>query len=864
MFKKDRAGRQGGGVLLYIRDYLQPVICNIDSPYEIVGATISGLTCGLSFYLVYRPPHQSVDSDDGLYALLSRLIERKNSIIAGDFNCIVDWDTWTAGAEGSRLLDFANDNFLTQVVNEPTRGNNILDLIFSTEDNMLSHVSVEERLATSDHSVVKCKLNLLVEAEAHSYRNVLNFRRANFRRFREELARLPLPQPTDIDPMWTTFKAQFLEIQSTCIPSKRIGGSTTESPRWFTAAIGREIAERKRLYKIDKAHSTGDTFAALTAQRRYVDRLKRNAERAEELRVAGASKHNPKEFFKHVNSRKPVQSSIGPLRSDQGQLITSDVDMAEELNGFFTSVFTDEVDGELPDATLTYIGDNPLEEIVCTAHDIEGKVKKLKACKAAGPDSYLPRVLKEVSEQLVPHLLVIFNRSLEVAAVPNDMKLANVTPIFKKGDTGEPGNYRPISLTSVVGKLLESIIADRIVDFLEENDLLRNSQHGFRRKRSCLTNLLEFFHKMLSIFDSSRAIDIIYLDFKKAFDKVPHKRLLVKVRALGIGGNIAGWIEHWLSERKQRVVINGRHSGWSPVASGVPQGSVLGPLLFLIYINDLDTDLISTISKFADDTKMGINAADPDQVISLQRDLHKIGEWSQTWQMPFNTDKCKAMHIGYANPEAEYTLQGHRISPTNLERDLGVLISKDLKFSSQCIQVEKRANKLLGYIKRQFRYKNKEIVLTLYNALVRPILEYAVQFWAPTLVKDVERLERVQARATKMIPEVRGMGYQRRCANLNLITLAKRRLRGQLIETFKILKGFENVDPGNYFTLSNNRTRGHSLKVDPPRFNTRPCGDFMTYRICNVWNRLPERVVASQTVETFKRRLDRILQDIDY
>ena len=199
-----------------------------------------------------------------------------------------------------------------------------------------------------------------------------------------------------------------------------------------------------------------------------------------------------------------------------------------------------------------------------------------------------------------------------------------------------------------------------------------------------------------------------------------------------------------------------------------------------------------------------------------------------------------------------------------MQKDLGVLITRDLKFSTQCIDAEKRANKILGYIKRQFSYRNRETVLTLYNSLVRPLLEYAVQFWSPTLRQDVKRLERVQARATKLIPEIRGKGYARRLEDLGLFTLEQRRLRGQLIETFKIIRGLTAVDPTDYFTLCANPTRNHGWKVVPPRFSTALLENFMLVKICNVWNRLPANVVNSNTVDTFKRRLDRILPGLTY
>ena len=443
-----------------------------------------------------------------------------------------------------------------------------------------------------------------------------------------------------------------------------------------------------------------------------------------------------------------------------------------------------------------------------------------------------------------------------------DWKLQNVAPLFKKGSKDKPENHRPVSLTSVPGKILESIIAEDIMEHLESNNLISNSQHGFRRGRSCLTNLLEFFHDMFSMYDKSRAIDILYLDFQKAFDKVPHKRLMGKVRSHGIIGEVADWIEDWLTGRKQRVVINGSASPWRDVTSGVPQGSVLGPLLFIIYINDLDQGLLSRISKFADDTKVGINAKDVSEVKQGQDDLKKIGKWSQDWQMPFNLEKCKVMHVGQGNSKERYELLGKELKTCDEEKDLGVVITSDLKSSRQCIEAEKKAQKVLGYIKRQFTTRKAETILTLYRALVRPHLEYAVQFWSPALRKDVERLEKVQARATKLIPNIRHISYERRLTQLNLYSLEKRRIRGQLIETFKMLKGIENIDHRNLFTLSSNQTRSNGWKLDLKRFNTTQCGTFFTYKVPTYWNKLPAEVVNSTTINQFKNKLDRIIDTI--
>ena len=480
-----------------------------------------------------------------------------------------------------------------------------------------------------------------------------------------------------------------MEGQAEYIPLRQIGAAAVQ-PKWFTSEIGTAIKARKQAYQKwnqSRLQRDRDEYTCLC---RKVKRLVRKAKKDEELRVANLCKENPKEFFGYVSSRKPVKHQIGPLKDSHGGIHATDVGIANILNDYFVSVYTRENSYATAVSGITHEGCT-LDNIVCTVEKVISKIEKLNPYKSPGPDGFLPRVLREVSKQVAPHLTAVFNKSLETGIIPEDWRLANVTPIYKKGDRKEAGNYRPISLISVVGKLLEGIITDATVEHLETHNLIMDSQHGFRQKRSCLTNLLEFFHDMMREHDKDRAIDVLYLDFQKAFDKVPHGKLMSKVRALGIRGKVADWIENWLSDRKQRVVVNGTASEWSCVTSGVPQGSVLGPLLFIIYINDIDIGLLSKVSKFADDTKLGANVSSPEGVQQLQSDLQKLGEWSEKWQMPFNLAKCKVMHIGHSNPRSDYSLLGRDIEETELEKDLGVLISSDLKFSKQCIEVEKKS-----------------------------------------------------------------------------------------------------------------------------------------------------------------------------
>jgi hypothetical protein len=474
-------------------------------------------------------------------------------------------------------------------------------------------------------------------------------------------------------------------------------------------------------------------------------------------------------------------------------------------------------------------------------------------------------VLKECKEELCDPLSTIFNKSIESGRVPEFWKVANVIPVFKKGDRSLASNYRPISLTSIVGKLLESIIANKIRLHLEKHKLIIESQHGFINGRSCLTNLLSFYSSIVEAVDSGKDCDVVYLDFSKAFDTVPHERLIKKIESHGIGGAILSWIRAWLYQRKQRVSINGIKSEWENVVSGVPQGSVLGPLLFIIYINDLDSGLSSNICKFADDTKIGREINSEEDSLSLQVDLDRVLKWSKDWQMQFNADKCKVLRLGNDDRVTRYELDGVVIAKSDCERDLGVMISKNLKQKDQCINVRNKANRTLGFINRSVSNKTPGVVLKLYLALVRPHLDYAVQFWSPYYRMDINSLERVQRRMTKLIPQIRNLSYEERLTKLKLHSLERRRVRGDMIEVYKWMNGHNRGDINRVLKVSTqDRTRNNGYKLDKFRFRKDLGKYWFSNRVVDLWNQLPRNIVEVGSLDCFKHGLDKYMSGIGW
>ena len=439
-------------------------------------------------------------------------------------------------------------------------------------------------------------------------------------------------------------------------------------------------------------------------------------------------------------------------------------------------------------------------------------------------------------------------------------KRGTVTPLYKNGDRHSPKNYRPVTLTSVLCRTLERIVKEQLMSHVTENNLLNNAQHGFLPGRSCLSNLLSTLEEITDMMDSGFPVDEIFLDLQKAFDSVPHQRLIYKLSKLGIEENILCWIESFLFRRKQRVSVNGSYSVWSDVYSGVPQGSVLGPLLFILYINDMSSNVKCPIKIFADDTKLYNKVTD--NVLDaehLQEDLNSLSIWCDTWKLKFNPAKCHVLHIGKQNMQYLYHINGHLITPVMTEKDLGVIMSRDMKQSANVERNVSRANKMLGLIRRTFSYIDENIMLKLYKAYIRPIIEYCQQAMCPYLQKDVIKLENIQRRATKMIPSLRDMPYEDRLKKLNLYTLSDRRRRGDLIIMFKLMKGLMNIDVSTFFEVKpETSTRGHNLKVQLKRCNSDVKRNFFTHRVILPWNNLPIKLINCKTVNEFKTGYDKL------
>ena len=817
----------------------------------------------------FNAVEQQTDFENSLQNLKSATQQNDTIILGGDFNLKdINWDTETVlpgsfeRTASQMLVTSLNDHHLQQMQREPTRESSVLDLFITNKPSLVKNFCNIPNI--SDHEgAILADTNIRPSFIKKKPQPYLLLSKANWDKMKCEMSAFSAEfhkqsSLKSVDENWDLFKNALQKTISENVPS-RTPKSKREHP-WISANIRRKIRKKHRLFKKAKKSRDPDHFSQFKSFKKSTQKDIRDAKTfyINNNVVGGLEKGDTKPFYRFIKSKKNDNIGLAPLKNGPA-LETSSIKKADILLDEFSSVFTREDTDSIPwlGPAKAKIGD-----IHVTQQGVNKLLKDLKVHKASGPDKIPNRVLKELAEEIAPILTTIFNQSLSSGTTPTDWKNALITPVYKKGNVHMASNYRPVSLTCVACKLLEHIVCSHILTFLESHSLLTPLQHGFRKGHSCESQLLITLDDFFTAYDNYTQTDVGVLDFSRAFDTVPHERLLGKLAHYGIQGQTNDWIRAFLTGRQMQVVVDGEQSGSAPVLSGVPQGTVLGPLLFLIYINDMP-DVVSDgtfIRLFADDCLAYRRILTAEDQAILQRDLESLHQWTIRWGMKFNPGKCNIMHLARRKALTKlYELCGVVLETVDSAKYLGVVVSDDLLWHKQVCAVAKKANSTLHLIARNLHDCPRATRALAYTTLVRPKLEYCASVWDPHLQGDIDTLERVNRRAARMVYNKgwrqQGVSVTSLMDNLGWESLAERREKQRVIMLYKISHGLIAVPPTR-LTQPQRITRGHSRKynvlsssLDRVKYSFFP-------RTIPQWNNLNEEAVNAKNLDEFKAKLN--------
>ena len=777
-------------------------------------------------------------------------------------------------------------HLLNQMVTVPTRGQNTLDLVLCNNDRLISDVKAVPT-DISDHNMVSVLLSFnpgMMEDAQATYLDEMNFRSLDFNQtdFSQlnEIFDTVNWEKLRHSCTFEEFPAKLTQtVLNACLDSVPRKQFPSGKPKLYNALRRKKSKLRVRL---SAAKCTGDLvrikelenaigLVSYEIKEAVVHHLDQNEKRAVE-RI----ETNPKYFFSYAKSFSKVKQNISALLNGNQELVTERKELANILQHQFCSVFSDP---NCSSKTIPTFKVPPLissdTEPVLTPDKIVEAISEIKLDSAPGPDGIPAILLKRCATSLCVPIHLLWSESMSSGIVPSFYKTGFVSPLFKKGSRCEPSNYRPVTLTSHIVKVYERVVRKHMVHYLETNNLLTDKQHGFRSNRSCLTQMLDHFDDIYEGFTRGEDTDSIYLDYAKAFDKVDLDLLILKLKKYGFGNKLVDWIQSFLSDREQVVVLNGVHSDIAKVLSGVPQGTVLGPLLFILFINDLEQVVTSsTVSFFADDTRVSKQISCYEDCMLLQDDLYKILDWSRRNNMKLHEQKFELLNHLHNSKSSIYELPfvvenlRYKVSseeilyPVENVRDLGVQVSNDLSWSRHIGSMVTKARSKLSWVFSVFKTRDRTVMTTLYKSLVRSTLEYCCPLWNPGKVTDIQLIEGVQRTFTSRISGLQHLNYWERLAHLKLMSLQRRRERYVILMMWKIL---HKVVPNCCDIKFKMTPRNGIIAVIPPLAKSSTLRNQTLYDRSfavqgpKLWNKVPNTVKTAQSFDSFKISLSKFL-----
>ena len=873
-FRKD-VSAHSSGLLIYVSEgllaeRLTDLETNLNESLwiEIKHKGESYLLCD-----IYRPPNSPINFWQRLNITIERASEiSKNIIIVGDLN------EDQLNHRYHNLKDIIMLNNLVNIINVPTRVTNtsqtLLDpIVLSETIKVLDSGIVNVPADISDHSATYVFLPFSYNHSTAFKRVVWQYKKGDFCKFNRLISSTDWEflKNDSLDNACENFTSVFINLAKECIPCKEVTIRPNDKP-WYDSEI--RTASRKRDRLRNKAAKSGTTqdWQNYKKIRNKVNNLKNHAKEQFfsniESTIIEAKNTNPKQYWKlvkyFIKSNKGAEV-IPPLKtvSESGEDIYSfsDLEKANTLNDYFQSISNiNEANTELPNFFPRTA--NSLDSIHIEESEITDIIRALEVNKACGHDLVSHKMLKMTCETITKPLHILINRSLAECTFPSLWKKAVVMPLFKKGSSDTPSNYRPISLISTVGKLMERVVYKHLYNFFHSNNLIYKLQSGFLSGHSSVFQLIDIYNQMCQSFDSKQYTCMVFCDISKAFDRVWHTGLLFKLEQNGIKGDLLKWISNYLSERSQRVFVGSSISDSKMLSAGVPQGSVLGPLLFLIYVNDIVEHLVSISRLFADDTSLSFTSSNINDIEGiLNHDLRIITAWAKQWLVDFNPNKTEAILFSINNVNNP-NLYFDQVPVTFVDehKHLGLTFSRDGKWHAHINNILTSASKMLG-VMRSLKFKlNRKTLNQLYFSYLRPLVEYASVVWDGCTMYEKEQLERFQYEAARIVTGLtRSVSIDNLMSEIGWLSLSDRRQFQKLVTMYKIVNGTAPEYLCNLLPpLVTERTIYNLRNAENISIMNRRTEIFAKSFIPSgslLWNNLPLSIRSETSVNSFKLKL---------
>jgi hypothetical protein len=861
IFRRDRTSTEkdkGGGIFIGVKDACRADVLYNDDQNELLWVKVALGKEVIHLAAIYRAP------DEGS-RVLCKLEDKMNEfgldlncssriLIAGDLNLpSVQWDSLSIKHENrygsevnQKAIDIVKEFGLVQAVLNPTRGDNILDVfLLRPAESWQNSELIDMGTDFSDHKAVLLEIQLSACVHQQSEKLIRLYGKtdasslASF--LRQKILNMQRPRicsEMSVENLWQGFLGIYREAEDRFVPKKKCTKNT--DPVWFNSTLKSLKRKCRKAYRLRNTSS---------ASKRHFNSLSqlylRAKQQAESAYLKNIAQRGGKDFYLYVNSKRKSNSAIPSLKDESGGYVNDDAAKANLLNEAYARVFSTPVTANCSD---------PCEKAACAENNkfIISKVSigkvlnKMKASKSPGPDGVLTKFLKKAPLEFTDLLYSLFKASLSSGKLPSSWREATVVPIFKKGARSEVTNYRPVSLTSIACKIMEHLVADYIKQHLERNAFFIRRQHGFRESHSCETQLVSICQDLADSIDKGEQIDAILLDFSKAFDMVPHDLVLKKMKPLGLDPLVTRWVEDFLKDRTQRVRVGNTLSEPVKVVSGVPQGSVLGPLLFLIFINDISDEVKAEIRLFADDCIIYKAVKENSDGVAIQESINAVLKWCKGNRMKLNSEKSQL--VQFTRRRTPFHFQ-YKVGSTGLKSEktckyLGVTIANDINWRMQVEGVVSKANRTLNFISRVCKQMNKSAKEMAYKSLVRPLLEYACTVWDPWQIDLIKQLEKVQNRGARFVLKSyrKSDSVSEMIRQLGWEPLASRRKNARLGNLFKAvnhLPGWEEI--GDRLTEPNYIGRNdHAFKIREDFYKTNVGYYSYVPRTVRDWNALPD------------------------